>query len=275
MCASQDRHDGQPEWAADPAEGDRYLGWRDLTVWKTRLGRIVAALASRAARWIGPYPVLALTLLVGVVLVVALTAVSVEIYEAVVETDGVAGLDEPVLRAAMAARTPQLNAAVTAFTDLGGPVIMPILAAVAAIALAIWHRQVGPVVLMAVATAGSLLMTTVGKALVGRIRPPLADAVAPYETSASFPSGHTLNAVVVAGVVAYLLVLRQQRWRTRAATVAAAVVFAVAMGLSRVFLGHHWLTDVLVAWTLGLAWLAVVITMHRLYLTVRHVRPRR
>ncbi|MEU5943536.1 phosphatase PAP2 family protein [Micromonospora sp. NPDC047548] len=274
MSNSHDRRDSQPEGDAVRAEDDRYLGWRDLTVWKSRLGRIMVALAHQAARWIGPYPVLALTLLIGVVLAVALTAASVEIYEAVAEGDGVAGLDKPVLQAAMAARTPRLNTAVTAFTNLGGPIGMPILAAVAAMALAIWRRQVSPVVLMAVATAGSLLMTIAGKALVGRIRPPLADAVAPYETSASFPSGHALNAVVVAGVVAYLLVLRQRQWRTRAATVAAAVVFALAMGLSRVFLGHHWLTDVLVAWTLGLAWLAIVITMHRLYLSLRHVPPR-
>lgn len=275
MSTSQNRRNGQPELDVARAEDDRYLGWRDLTVWRSRLGRTMVALAHRAARWIGPYPVLAVTLLIGVVLVVALTAASVEIYEAVAETDGVAGLDQPVLHAAIALRTPSLDAAVTAFTNLGGPVVMPILAAVATIAVAVRRRQLSPVLLMAAAAGGSLLMTIVGKALVGRIRPPLADAVPPYETSPSFPSGHALNAVVIAGVLAYLLVLRQRRWRTRTTTITAAIVFAVAMGLSRVFLGHHWLTDVLMAWTLGLAWLAVVISVHRLYLSVRHLRPRR
>lgn len=53
-----------------------------------------------------------------------------------------------------------------------------------------------------------------------------------------------------------------------------AALFAVTMGLTRVYLGHHWLTDVVVAWALALAWLAVVITAHRLFLTTRRAeRP--
>ncbi|WP_159797769.1 phosphatase PAP2 family protein [Puerhibacterium puerhi] len=81
------------------------------------------------------------------------------------------------------------------------------------------------------------------------------------------------TALVIAGMVVYLaLPLLRHRW-SRVVSVAAAVVWAVAMGLSRVYLGHHWFTDVCFAWLLGLAWLALLITAHRLFLLVHRVPP--
>jgi undecaprenyl-diphosphatase len=213
--------------------------------------------------------VLGLTAAVGGVLAVGLTALSAEIYDAVLERDGLAVLDEPVLDIVVSMRSPWLEEAVTRFTDLGAPVGMTILTSVAVLAMTILWRSWTPLVLMAVAVAGSLAMTGVGKAVTARARPAHDFAVAPFETSASFPSGHALNSMVIAGVVAYLLIRRYRSAPARVLILAFTAWFAVAMGLSRVYLGHHWLTDVLVAWTLGLAWLTVVITLHRLYLAYR------
>lgn len=248
---------------------DTSVGGKDLTRWDSRTGRRLVGVAHRISQVLGPHGALILTLLVGAVISAALTAAFSEVYEAVVAADGVAGLDHPALAASKGLRTPAFDMAVTAFTDVGGTIGMPIIAIVVMAVLAFRRRSWTPVILIVTAGLGSLLMTIAGKRLVGRTRPDLIDAVPPYEHSPSFPSGHSLNAVVIAGIVAYLIILRLHSNRGRILTAAAAALFAVAIGLSRVFLGHHWLTDVLAAWALGAAWLAVVITAHRLYLTVR------
>lgn len=247
----------------------RFVGARDLTAWPTALGAGLARLALRTRQRLAPHSVLILTLVAGLALVAALTAAAGAVYDAVTEADGVAVLDRPALQAAKGLRTPVGDVLVQAYTSLGGTVGMPVLAALVAGGLALAWRQWTPVLLAAATAAGSLTLTVVGKAVVGRVRPPLVDAVPPFEISASFPSGHTLNSVALAGIVAYLLVRRQHHRWARILTILCAALFTTAMGLSRVYLGHHWLTDVLVAWALGLAWLAVVITAHRLLLTVR------
>ena len=252
----------------------RFVGDRDLTAWPTAAGSGLARLALRLRQRLTPEAVLLVVLAVGLLLAAGLTALAGAVYDAVTEDDGVAVLDRPVLDAVVHLRTPPGNTLITAFSDIGGAVGMPVLATVVALGLAVGWRQWTPVLLIAATAAGSLALTVVGKAAVGRVRPPLAEAVPPYEISASFPSGHTLNAIALAGIVTYLLVRRQHSRRARTATVLAAALFSLLMGASRVYLGHHWLTDVLVAWALGLAWLTVVITAHRLLLTLRAGRHR-
>lgn len=265
---SSDRDPAATRALDDPSNQD-YVGGRDLTAWPTAGGRLAVALALRLRMLLAPHEVLAVTLAVGLAVVAALTASAGAVYDAVTESDGVAGLDRPVLDAARAVRSPFTDGLVTMYTNLGGAVAMPVLAFVTAFGLAWLWRRWTPVVLIAATAAGSVLLTVVGKAVVGRVRPPQVDAVPPYELSASFPSGHSLNAIALAGIVTYLLVREQRSARLRIWTIVLASTFALTMGLSRVSLGHHWLTDVLVAWALGLAWLTTVIVAHRLFLTVR------
>jgi membrane-associated phospholipid phosphatase len=249
---------------------DRLVGEQDPRTCPTRLGQVLVRCARWLARRLGPHAALLVPLAVGLGLAVTMTVASAEVYESVMDQDDAAGLDEPLLETAMSLRSPPLDALMTAYTHVGGVIGMPILTTTVMVALALVRRSWTPVVLITVAAAGSLLMTVAGKPLIGRARPDLEDAVPPYEYSASFPSGHSLNSFVVAGIVAYLLVVRQRARLTRILTIAAAAAFAGSMALSRVYLGHHWFTDVLVAQTLGAAWLALVITAHRLHLTVRH-----
>lgn len=257
---------------SDDTSGEESIGHRDLARWPSAAGRTLVHLVLILARNVSAHAVLYATAAIGVVFFVSLTAAGSEVYESVAEHDGIAGFDRPVLDRAIALRTPTNTAVWTAFTDLGSTVGMSIIATTITLLMAWRWRSRTPVVLMIIATVGSLTMTGVGKAVVGRPRPPLTDAVPPYEYAFSFPSGHTLNSTVIAGLVAYLLLRRLRSTLARAATILGAVLWALAMGVSRVFLGHHWLTDVVFAWLLGLAWLSLVITAHRLFLTVRRAR---
>lgn len=224
--------------------------------------------AGRSLAW------LVLTAVVGGggMLVIGATLASAELYDGVVEQDGVAELDRPVLQWIVERRTPALDTWVTRYTDLGSaPYLTPIVVA-AALLLCWWWRRWTPALLLTIAAAGSVLMTVIGKDLADRVRPPQSLAVAPFETSPAFPSGHALNSWVLLILIAYLIAARTSSRVLTIGAPAVAVVLAAAMGLSRVYLGHHWLTDVMVGWTLGTAWLAVIFTGHRLALLVASAR---
>jgi len=262
---------------------DDTIGARDLTTWHTRFGQWLVGLfselarASRpAARRVASWSTAHVAFLVFAVIALGVMVGLVEgvetVYEAVVGRDGITVVDHPVLDTAVSLRSPGLDSAITAFTDVGGPVGMPILAAVT-VAIITWRRRRWtPFVLTLIAAAGSLAMTIVGKDFVDRARPPASLAVPPLESSPSFPSGHTLNATVLTTVVVYLVLIETTAAWQRTLAVTIGTLFVLSMGLSRVFLGHHWLTDVIAGWLIGLAWALAVITAHRLWLTLRE-RP--
>ncbi|MGJ7440781.1 phosphatase PAP2 family protein [Aquipuribacter sp. MA13-6] len=179
---------------------------------------------------------------------------------------GLVAHDQGVLERVSQARTPTLDTVVTIYSDLGDPAPAIIATGLAVAGLGLRWRSWTPVVLMFLGGAGSLAMSMSTKAYADRVRPPLDLAVTPLEPSWSFPSGHALNATIIAGVLAYLVVSRTRSWRVAALVVPLAALHMVLMGLSRVYLGAHWLTDVIVGWTMALAWLALVLAVHQLLL---------
>ena len=267
MSRQRDNASQDPDRLGEPAT-ERYVGRRDLTHW-SRPARAFVGLVLRISSNASPRHVLLVTAAVGAGIALLLTWIAEEIYDSVKAADGLSSLDEPVLELAVSLQTPH-NVAIAQFiTNLGGVIGLTMITVVIVVVMTVRWRSRTPLLLLSIGTAGSLLMTAVGKDLVGRARPPVTSAIPPSETSPAFPSGHALNNTVVACLVAYLLLLHLTSLLWRIVSMALAVVWFVTIGLTRVFLGYHWLTDVMAGWLLGLAWTAMVITCHRLYLTAR------
>jgi undecaprenyl-diphosphatase len=104
-----------------------------------------------------------------------------------------------------------------------------------------------------IALAGSALLNLGTKQLVARARPSLWESIAP-EGSFSFPSGHAMGSMTLAMVL--ILLAWRTRWRLWVAL--PMVGFVVLVGLSRVYLGVHYPSDILAGWAAACAWTALV-----------------
>ena len=210
------------------------------------------------------------TLAVATLLAMAGLALGGEVYEwAIAGGNASRTVDQPVLDFMVRHRTPALNSAVTGFTHLGGPVIFPIIAV--ALLAWLWWRTRSPhrLAVVALGTASALGMIVFGKELTQRSRPDHAYAIPPYESSPSFPSGHTLNSTVCAVLVGYVMWGLLRRTWQRVLLVLTCTVWATGMGLSRIYLGHHWTTDVMAGWAFGLAWASFIVILDTAWTLLR------
>ncbi len=167
-------------------------------------------------------------------------------------------LDSLVLTAVGENRTPTVAAVFRVLTYFGDVLVWAPIALIVGVVLARHARRAAPLVLLAVAGAGSGTAVTATKLLVERPRPDeVLAAVA--EESSGFPSAHATNAATVYLLLAVLLtaVLRA-RWQ-RVATWCTALLVVVTVGVSRVILGVHSPTDVLGGWLLALSLLTVLL----------------
>ncbi|WP_296666636.1 phosphatase PAP2 family protein [Demequina sp.] len=183
----------------------------------------------------------------------------------VVEQEDLFRLDEPLVEWLAAHRTPTLTTILTVVTTVFGPVVLPII--VAAIALVWWRvtKSWWHPMLLVGAMVLSTTLTVVLKAVVGRARPGEDFMSVPgFETSGSFPSGHTIGASTLVLVLGYLLWHEDAdaSWRLTAWAVLSFAIIGI-VAVSRMYLGYHFLTDVLAGACVGVAVLGVVVGIER------------
>jgi undecaprenyl-diphosphatase len=151
--------------------------------------------------------------------------------------------------------SPSLQEAMRDVTALGGFTVLTLVTVVAAAAFLL-HRKVRHAVVLIVtvllAQAGSESL----KGLYGRPRPDLVPHGV-YVYSASFPSGHSMLSATVYLTLAALIASLQPRRSAKVLVFVTAVLVMVAVGVSRIYLGVHWPSDVLAGWCAG-AGLALV-----------------
>jgi undecaprenyl-diphosphatase len=163
--------------------------------------------------------------------------------------------------------TPAVQDAARDVTALGGVTILTLLTAITSGFLFFEGRKhmAGFVV---ASVLGGVLLSTVLKDYFQRPRPDLVPHGASVSSS-SFPSGHSMLSAVTYLTLGALLARSQRRRSLRAYWMLLAGLITFAVGVSRVYLGVHWPTDVLAGWTAGATWALFC------WLLARHLQGRR
>jgi membrane-associated phospholipid phosphatase len=236
-----------------------------------RFPRLAAFLQGRLAR-----TPTGLTLTLGLIAAGALLWTFLELSFEVVTGSPTVGTDVRILNLVATLRTPALDQIVYLITFLGSAGTIVVLTAVAALVALIAGRPRDAVLLVLAVIAGVLYFEVL-KLLVHRPRPPLEDARI-VQGGFSFPSGHSTLAATFYGTVAYLLIRGLPREWHKVLVGVVAALLVLAIGVSRIYLGVHYPSDVLAGWAAGALWVVLVILAEQVWAPHRRLplsAPRR
>lgn len=216
----------------------------------------------RQCRFVGrrfaPGEAAGLTLTVGAAAVLALGVGFEQMLDSVLESDGVTTIDRPVLHFLATHRQPWSITVAQVITDIGSPLGVAVTGLLVGLVLAVLRRSWLPLLIAVLGGAGIAVINTAVKRLVSRSRPPQLTAVL-GEHGFSFPSGHTTGTTAVWLLLAWMIghwVIGRRAGRVMVWT--GALLMVAAVGLTRIYLGVHFLSDVLAGWALGAAWAVTV-----------------
>ena len=152
--------------------------------------------------------------------------------------------------------SPPLTFVMRMITHMGEPAVLVLLTLAVAVLWSVEHRARAARLLI-FSTLGVVLLNEILKLVFHRPRPA---AFFGYQepSTYSFPSGHSVTSLCFYGVLAWILAARLPSRRSRAVLYTVAGVLVLLIGFSRVYLGVHYLTDVIGGYALGVAWLVGV-----------------
>lgn len=196
-----------------------------------------------------------LVLIAGLVLAALLLASFAEIHEDLSQPHNVA-VDQAILLGIHAHDSPVLTGLAKTLSFIGSPTtLIPVILIVASV---LWLRRFKrDALLLLISMGGAGALDTALKLHYRRVRPDLPWAFV-HESSFSFPSGHSVMAVVLYGTLTYLLL---EHWRgagQRVGLIAGSLLLILGIGLSRIYLGVHYPSDVLAGYLVGAVWLLAV-----------------
>jgi len=220
------------------------------------------------ARRLQPGGALGLSLTVTVAALVGAGWAFGAVLQDVLAHDELELVDQPVALFFVRHRAAWLTRLLQDLTNLGSVRILLPLIVVVGVGWWLRRRTWQPLGLLAAAYLGADLAFNAVKELVQRPRPPAGILLKPV-TGPSFPSGHATQAVAVYGMLAALAAAATTSWAGKVTAWALAVVVIGLVAVSRLYLGTHWLTDVLGGLALGAAWLFALLTSVR---TIDHLR---
>ncbi|MEO5700317.1 MAG: phosphatase PAP2 family protein [Casimicrobiaceae bacterium] len=251
---------GMLGWFATTRESDvrhawrRFLGWPGIDWLRRRYPAGVAFLEAR----LSPTGYFGINLTLGALVVIGAGWIFGGIAEDVVTGDPLTKVDNRIAAWFHAQAVPPLTRAMLLLTELGG--LWGIAIATGALALHLaWRRQWHWLGAQLVAVPGGMLVNVLSKYAFARARPSFVDPLLTL-TTYSFPSGHVAASTLFYGFLAAYLVARVPAWGWRVLFVLSSSFIVALVGLTRVYLGVHFLSDVLAAFALGTAWLAMVLT---------------
>jgi membrane-associated phospholipid phosphatase len=174
--------------------------------------------------------------------------------ELVWASDGSTTFDSDITRWFVDHRSPAWTDAMRIVTWLGSSAVVIPLAVLVGVALFIASRR-WLALFVVLAVGGASVLSVLAKHVVGRERPPV-DVHLQQPLSSAFPSGHSTQAAATYFALAIVVTVLSRSRPLCALTWTAATLIVFSVGVSRVYLGVHWATDVLGGWLLGSIWVA-------------------